>query len=422
MTDDSIIDFVVESISDVSDTPIEFIKSGIYAVLAETIGSFYKLPNTLGSFKLLNLFNIIGSPPHMAHRSDLIRHMNKIVETALIIYHEKLDSTPERLDLDIEAHTLQAGGSTEGLIDEINKLYKKGIRSFLILDPEIGKTFDAMNKTGSHMSGTTDTLCRLFTRDKFVNYFSTKSSDEKEKTIRKLPTDISFSILGAMQNPEHYLTGKTAQVGMLRRLWINTLRGDCLPEYKPLITEKSKAELDNNLKTVGRRIGVIMGKLSDNKPHTKTLEWNKEVINEINSFDKEYVMYARNNDDDATALSKITFGEMCCKLAGIRAISFERRNITIEDITIAKELLRNSEKQTDLSLRNMELTDEQIEDDKYYKIFLGYIKEGLSLKTIQQRFSGRYKPVRGTDWSKLKETILQEYKYTRGNGWREKEC
>jgi hypothetical protein len=390
MTDETVVTKTTTAISACTEVPIEFIIAGIYCVLAETTGRFYKLHPTLGRFKLLNIFSIIGSPPHITHRSDLVKCLVFIVETAIKRYWklQNVSEDDEQVIRDIEAHTLQASGSTEGLVDKIEELYNKGERSFLIIDPEIGKTFDAMNEKGSHMSGTTDIICRLYTRDSKVDYFSQKTKDKTGKISRRLPTDISVSILGAMQNPEFYLKDKQGQVGVLRRLWITALRGNDLPPLVPLISEKSKDAMYDELAEVGDEIGEMMFDNYKTPYHSKVITWDAKVVKAINDFDRKHVQDARDNDDDTSALAKVTFGEISAKLAGIKATSERRDNITLNDIEYCQKLLIDSAAKTEASFMNMMISTKMNDTENHLKMIKKYFKKGLTRREVQQRMCG----------------------------------
>ena len=328
---------IIQEFSDIlgthSDIPEAFRIAGGYFINASTIGRFYELYDM--DFFKPNLYIVLASPPRITRRGELLKSINKVTTSAYYEYHKILDDN-KAID-EIKSHMFD-GGSTAGLIDDINLYSSRGINSFAVKSSEFGKRLKDIVHSSGYMVNMDGLLLKLYSGEADYSSYSHK----KGGTPRYLPPKKYFNLFGTMQNLEHYIEEtKIAYVGLARRLSIFSLRGDDLNDYRPPLgrdTSQQYTKLNELGLYIGRMLHVNHQKyFKKNSENPIIIKYTEEVKTKLNELDKKVTDLLRS--DDTNPYYNFLQGkfDQITKFAMNRCISRNRNVISIDDFEIAQK-------------------------------------------------------------------------------------
>lgn len=322
----------VDTISSHTDPPIEFIEATSYGLISKTLGRFYYLKE-LGYRP--NTYILLSSPPRATRRGELVNCMQKVANAAYRTYHKKIDNEKTNIDNEIKSNMLD-GGSPQGLIDDINGYKENKINCHSVLSTEFGKRLSAIISGYSYMRGMDALLCKLYTGEADYESFSAKQGES-----RYLEEGAYFNLFGTLQEIGQYITDDNFfKIGLARRtsIFYHSKQSLLKRERKPLFG-RDVSSMYEELEDIGERIGVRMHKLKAN--HYVTTPKNiQEFLSEL---DIKVTNQMLENDSKFSEYKQGRVDQII-KFSMNKAISANRKQITMDDVKEVKDLLsKNSD-------------------------------------------------------------------------------
>lgn len=368
----------VDIVSNHSDVPRNFQLAGAYSIISQTIGRYYELYD-FSNLKP-NTYIIVASAPRFTRRGELLKCVKKVTNTAFEVYNSETNNA----EYEKKSNMLE-GGSVEGLTDDVNYFKEKGVNSFCLCSSEFGRILTGIKRDKSYMTGMDSLLCKLYSGEPFYQSFSKRRTGEYKP--RYLAPGTYFNIFGTMQKPKYYFDNKMSQTGLVRRLSLFSVEGhEVLDNYRAPLGRDTDI-LYKKLKYLGEKIGSKMLELEEQLQDDSliSITYNDEVKNKFNEYDEQVTRMAKINDENAYYLYKQGQFDQMLKFSMLRAISDNRKELTLEDFNLAKTHVEIATRDLQNILEGTMIPKEQKQYEDNLKRLSHYMKQGLRKREIQQR-------------------------------------
>jgi len=304
----------IDIVSENTDAPMNSITASAYWLISSTLGYWINLMDTPAEHGTrCNLFVLIIGQAGITRKSTVMGYASYVYRTAWREFYQKVG-----IDIDIDDKFIEEF-TVEGIADQVQSAIDSGIDDFVLMTDEFGIWLARAGAT--HLLGSKGLLSKLYYGKGYKQSLSQRGG---KKGTREIPEGLYWTFLGAMQDPELYLTEIDVKQGFLRRFLLVSSTDDDLREYKPPLSYERRF-LKDKLSQIAKELCKKMLDIYNFVGGFLPLDTycSKSVESAINEYDIKTYNEVRNIYTPGSVISRymVTSWEHILKLTALTAIS-----------------------------------------------------------------------------------------------------
>lgn len=349
----NLIDEFTDTFSEIYDANHTYIEAAAYWVASSTIGTFTNMADLKRLSKKPNIYVIFSSIPWAERRSTIVNLASEVYKEAWNEFYKRFGSE------EIANDSIIGRGTEQGIVDRV---MEKKLDHYDIIEPEMGGHWSMMNMQ-RHLSGYKSFLTARYDGHEYIENLSQRKGkkDEDETDRRYISPGTGFTLIGDLQEPEHYFDEFDVAQGLMRRtLLVYVPKEEIIPE-----NTKSEYDISADTHKAIRRIGGLFADRMEYLKPIANLYMNPLAEKEILKREIEIRKTLKTCVDPIPHLFEPIEVEMLKKLPVLRAISSDSIfKDDIEDveryIMVSKENFDKSRKFLNKVLVNLSVAIDRI--------------------------------------------------------------
>lgn len=312
-------DFVNEFVEDYDCPPI-YIEAAAYWVASSTLGLFAEIAGLKRLFRKPNIYVIFSSIPWATRRSTVVGLARRAYIKAWEYHLEDIKTNPEEIR-DIIENSIFRESTPQGLADAIDET---NLDHYSIIAPEMGAMWSRMGE--KNLAGAKQLLSQLYDGSGFREDLSRKSRKSDEASRRAIPEGLFFTMIGDLQEPQHYFDKIDLGQGILRRTLLIYQKSESIDPEKTkseYVWEEYEAPEDK-VARIARKFADRMLELREGVKVYMSLDGEADILER----EKEIRRIIRDAGDHSyTELWRPVEVDMLKKLPVLRIIASDREMI-----------------------------------------------------------------------------------------------
>ena len=205
----NLIDEFTNTFSEIYDANRTYIEAAGYWVTSATLGVFTKMADLKRLSKRPNIYVIFSSMPWAERRSTIVNLAGEVYKEAWNEFYKRYDKE------EIADDSIIGKGTEQGITDRVMQMK---LDHYDIIEPEMSGHWLAM-KQSRVLSGYKSFLTARYDGHEYIEDLSQRKAkkSEEDSDRRYIAPGTCFTLIGDIQEPQHYFDDNDVSQGIMRR-------------------------------------------------------------------------------------------------------------------------------------------------------------------------------------------------------------